>query len=63
MKELLVALLIIFVAGVIVFVPLGFIWSLNVLFPALSIPYTFNTWLAALFITSLIGSGLAKANK
>ena len=63
MKELLVALLIIFVAGVIVFVPLGFIWSLNVLFPVLSIPYTFNTWFAALFITSLIGSGLAKANK
>ena len=31
----------------IIFGPLALIWSLNTLFPALLIPYTFETWLAA----------------
>ena len=31
----------------IVFGPLALIWALNTLFPALLIPYTFETWLAA----------------
>ena len=31
----------------IIFGPLAFIWALNTLFPALLIPYTFETWLAA----------------
>ena len=38
---------------VIVFVALGpiiAIWSLNTLFPALAIPYTFWTWLAAFLL-------------
>ena len=30
--------------------PFLVIWSLNTLFPALAIPYTFWTWLAALFL-------------
>jgi hypothetical protein len=30
----------------IIFVPLATIWSLNTLFPILSIPYTFYSWLA-----------------
>lgn len=31
----------------IIFGPLALIWALNALFPALLIPYTFETWLAA----------------
>ena len=31
----------------IIFGPLALIWTLNTLFPALLIPYTFETWLAA----------------
>jgi uncharacterized membrane protein YciS (DUF1049 family) len=30
------------------------IWTLNTLFPALAIPYTLETWLAALFLGGLI---------
>jgi hypothetical protein len=30
----------------IIFVPLATIWSLNTLFPILSIPYSFYSWLA-----------------
>lgn len=38
--------------------PLATLWSLNTLFPALAIPYTFSTWAAALI---LFGS-IVKAN-
>ncbi len=31
----------------IIFGPLALIWALNTLFPTLLIPYTFETWLAA----------------
>jgi hypothetical protein len=31
-------------------VPLALIWSLNVLFPVLAIPFTWKTWLAAFII-------------
>lgn len=34
----------------VVFAPLLAIWSLNTLFPALTIPYTFWTWLAAFLL-------------
>jgi len=33
---------------VIIFGPLATIWSLNTLFPILSIPYTFYSWLAVI---------------
>lgn len=34
----------------IIFGPLAGIWSLNVLFPILNIPYTWETWLAFLLL-------------
>lgn len=40
---------------VIIFGPILTIWSLNTLFPVLNIPYTLETWAAAL----LIGGGLS----
>jgi hypothetical protein len=64
MKEFVLALLIVFVIGSIIFAPLAFIWSLNTLFPVLNIPFIFKTWVAALFLLSLLGGGLAtKINK
>ena len=34
--------------------PLVTLWTLNTLFPALAIPYTWETFLAALFLGGLI---------
>lgn len=34
--------------------PFATIWSLNTLFPVLSIPYTFETWLAVVFVSGLV---------
>jgi hypothetical protein len=36
--------------------PLATIWALNTLFPALAIPYTFWTWLAALVLAATVSS-------
>ena len=38
----------------IVFGPFLTIWSLNTLFPALDIPYTFQTWCAVILLTPLL---------
>jgi hypothetical protein len=40
--------ILIFAILAIIFVPLATIWSLNTLFPILSIPYTFYSWLAVI---------------
>lgn len=34
--------------------PLLTLWTLNTLFPALAIPYTWQTWLAALFLGGIL---------
>ena len=34
--------------------PLLTLWTLNTLFPVLAIPYTWETWLAALFLGGLL---------
>ena len=36
--------------------PLLVIWSLNTLFPALLIPYTLNTWAAAVLLGGLLSA-------
>jgi hypothetical protein len=48
--------------GIIVVVvgPLLVISSLNTLFPALSIPYTFGTWFATAFLVSVFSVGKTK---
>lgn len=43
-------LLIAFIILLVIVGPFITIWSLNTLFPALAIPYTFWTWLAALLL-------------
>jgi hypothetical protein len=46
-KTLLMILLIILV---VIFSPFLTIWSLNILFPALEIPYTLETWSAVILL-------------
>ena len=37
-------------AMVVIGAPIALLWALNTLFPALAIPYTLETWLAAFII-------------
>ena len=53
MKYVLVILL---AVAVIVGGPIAAIWALNTLFPALAIPYTIETWLAAFVIQGVLKS-------
>ena len=46
-------------AAIIIIGPLVTIWTLNTLFPVLAIPYTFETWVASLFLGGLITSNVA----
>jgi len=52
MSKILIVILVavLFIAG-----PLLVIWSLNVLFPVLDIPYTVTTWVAALILGVTVG--------
>jgi hypothetical protein len=38
----------------IVIMPYAAIWSLNTLFPALAIPFTFDTWCAAVVLSGVV---------
>ena len=47
-----------FVVSIIILVPLGFVWSLNVLFH-LGLDYNFETWTAAIIFTAAVsGQGV-----
>lgn len=46
----------------IIFSPFASIWALNTLFPLLAIPYTFETWLAAILLTLLIQARVRSNN-
>lgn len=48
------------VVAIIVFGPLALIWSLNTLFPVVNIPYTFETWAAAVILPSLFRVNITK---
>jgi hypothetical protein len=52
-----VVLLIALIVFLIVVGPLLTIWALNTLFPVLAIPYTWQTWLAIIFV-----GGFLRAN-
>jgi hypothetical protein len=45
-----VVLLIALIVLVVVIGPLATIWALNTLFPIVNIPYSFDTWAAALLL-------------
>jgi hypothetical protein len=40
--------------------PIAIIWSLNTLFPALAIPLSFETWVAALVLAGVFQSTVTK---
>lgn len=50
------------IAAILIFGPILVIWSLNILFPVLAIPYTLETW-AAIVILFLFSSFIFKKNK
>jgi hypothetical protein len=53
------------VLAVAVLVPFATIWSLNTLFPILAIPFTLDTWLAAIILGGVVGgsTGLSFGGK
>jgi len=56
--------LMILAVAVIILGPIATIWSLNTLFPVLAIPYTFDTWVAAVVIAGIVrGDGLSFKGK
>ena len=40
--------------------PIATIWSLNTLFPVVNIPYTFDTWLAAVLLAGVFKTTIKK---
>lgn len=54
-----IVLIVALICLVVAFGPILTIWSLNTLFPVLNIPYTLETWAAAL----LIGGSLTLRNR
>jgi len=49
-----VLILLAIVIGVAFIMPCAIIFSLNALFPALAIPLTFDTWMAALILSGVV---------
>lgn len=56
-----VLLLIVAIILIVLLAPFATIWSLNTLFPALAIPYSFDTWLAVVLLGG--GAGILKLGK
>jgi hypothetical protein len=57
-------LMLIFIVLVAFFGPLFTIWALNTLFPALAIPFTFETWAAVILLGIFIrGDGIKFGDK
>lgn len=57
-------LLLVLIVLLIILGPIATIWSLNTLFPVLAIPYTFETWVAAVVVAGIIrGDGLSFKGK
>ena len=54
------AMLVVFLLLLILIGPLLTIWSLNVLFPALAIPYTLETWLATILLGGVFKTTIKK---
>lgn len=48
------------VVALIVLIPFAVVWSLNILFPVLAIPYTFETWLAVIVLSGVFKTTVTK---
>lgn len=63
-KDWTVVILIVFLFAIaIVVAPVVVIWSLNTLFPALAIPFTFSTWLATGILLLFLIPNVTRTNK
>ena len=51
------------VFAILIGMPIALIWALNTLFPALAIPYTMETWLAAFIIPAAFKTNVTFNNK
>jgi hypothetical protein len=58
-----IAFMLIAMFAILFFAPLLTIWSLNALFPVLTIQYNFYTWLAALWLGAVLSGGLVVRRK
>jgi len=47
-----------FVVALVILGPVATIWSLNTLFPALNIPFTFETWCAVVVLGGVFKSNV-----
>ena len=50
MKYLKIAAVVSLIVAAVALAPLAVIWSLNILFPALAIAYTFDSWCAVVLL-------------
>ena len=58
------SLFLIFLLILVILGPIATIWALNALFPVLAIPYTLETWFAAVIIGGIIrGDGISFKGK
>jgi len=54
-----ILLLVVLAVVLVLLAPLAVVWSLNILFPALTIPYTVETWLAVVVLASAIRANVS----
>ena len=60
---MLIVVVAVVVLGLIAIGPLALIWALNTLFPALAIPYTVWTWLAAMVLGVILAPNVKVTKK
>jgi hypothetical protein len=54
-----ILLLVVLAVVLVLLAPLAVVWSLNILFPELTIPYTLETWLAVVVLASAIRANVS----
>jgi hypothetical protein len=53
-------LVVAFVIALVILGPIATIWSVNTLFPVVNIPYTFDTWCAAIILAGVFKTTITK---
>ena len=63
MKLIALIAVVAFIIALVLVGPLLTIWALNILFPVLAIPYTWQTWVAVVIIGGLFKTNLTYKKK
>ena len=58
-----VILAVVFIFALLILAPFLTIWSLNILFPVLAIPYTFETWAAVVILGGALRANVSVKGK